>query len=124
MNPEKQRIAIAKAVGYKIVDSPTTAGFVRLQKPDGNPVCSVGEESRDNLWPSAIAGNWIPDYLNDLSAIHEAVETLRHKPGPGWFDFQKHLMDICGSTMNCIQATAAPRAEAFLKTLGLWTKEE
>lgn len=120
MNKEKQRIAIAVACGYKIVDSPKTAGFVRLQKPDGSPVCSVGEESRDNLWPSALSWNWIPDYLNSLDAVHEAVETLRHKDGPEWFDFQKHLMDICGSTMNCIQATAAQRAEAFLKTLGLW----
>ena len=124
MNQEKQRIAIAKAVGYKIIDSPTTAGFVRLQKPDGNPVCSVGEESRDNLWPSAIAWNWIPDYPNSLDAIHEAVETLRHKDGSEWFDYRVHLADICGSTGNCIQATAAQRAEAFLKTLGLWTEEE
>lgn len=60
----------------------------------------------------------------NLNAMHEAVETLRHKDGPEWFDFQKHLMDICGSTMNCIQATAAQRAESFLKTLGLWTEEE
>ena len=43
MTPEKQRIAIAKACGYKIIDSPAAEGFVRLQKPDGNPVCSVVE---------------------------------------------------------------------------------
>lgn len=120
MNQEKQRIAIAEAVGYKIIDSPTIAGFVQLQKPDGNPVCSVGEESRDNLWPSAIAWNWIPDYPNSLDAMHEAVEMLRHRPGPEWYDFEAHLSIICGSLMNCIQATAAQRAEAFLKTLGLW----
>jgi hypothetical protein len=26
----------------------------------------------------------------------------------------------CGSWMNCIQASAAQRAEVFLKTLNLW----
>ena len=46
MNKEKQRIAIAVACGYKIIDSPTAEGFVRLQKPDGNPVCSVGSAGR------------------------------------------------------------------------------
>ena len=111
MTPEKQRIAIAEACGYKIIDSPTTEGFVRLQKPDGNPVCSVGEESRDNIWPAAIAWNWIPDYLNDLNAMHEAVEVLRDKAGPEWYDFGNHLSITCGSLMNCIQATAAQRAK-------------
>lgn len=62
----------------------------------------------------------LPDYLNDLNAMHEAVETLRNLPGSEWFDFQQILKEECGSTMNCIQATAAQRAEAFLRTLNLW----
>ena len=103
MTPEKQRIAIAEVCGkgrYEPIVHELP--FVKWK--------------RDGVTCAAQP----PDYLNSLDAMHEAVETLRHKDGPEWFDFQAHLMDICGSTMNCIQATAAQRAEAFLKTLGLW----
>lgn len=124
MTAEKQRIAIAEACGYKIIDSPTTAWFVRLQKPDGNPVCSVGKESRDNIWPAAIAWNWIPDYLNDLNAMHEAE---RHIPLSKLHDYWNLLRKIDthprfqGAVVsNGISATAAHRAKAFIKALGLW----
>ena len=99
MKPEQQRIAIAEACGW-------------VESPYGK-WSNDGLILRDPLNP--------PDYLNDLNAMHEAVETLRGKDGPQWFDFQRILMTECGSWMNCIQASAAQRAEAFLKTLGLWT---
>ena len=130
MTPEKQRIAIAEACGYKIIDSPTAEGFVRLQKPDGNPVCSVGEESRDNIWPAAITWNWIPDYLNDLNAVHEAEKTL--DDGVLWRGYLNQLWEVVCPERNqmngldaatgllLVHATAAQRAEAFLKTLSLW----
>ncbi len=57
------------------------------------------------------------NYDNDLNAMHKAVETLRHRDGSEWWDFQHALARICGSTGNCIQATAAQRAEAFLETM-------
>lgn len=110
MNQEKQRIAIAEACGWE-------------QSPDGKKWRTPYKSSyrfRRKIGDQFYYTNEVPDYLNSLGAMHEAVETLRHKDGPEWFDFQKHLLDICGSTMNCIQATAAQRAEAFLKTLGLW----
>lgn len=109
MSQKKQRVAIAEAVGG--VFKPCACGF-----------CD-GEAHRWH-WPDGPITDDCPDYPNSLGDMYEAVETLRHKDGPEWFDFQKHLMDICGSTMNCIQATAAQRAESFLKTLGLWTEEE
>jgi hypothetical protein len=108
MNQEKQRIAIAEAVGG--VFKPCTCGF-----------CD-GEAHRWH-WPDGTITDDCPDYLNSLDAMHEAVETLRYRDGFEWFDFQKHLLDICGSVMNCIQATAEQRAEALLKTLRLWTEE-
>ncbi len=103
MKPEAQRIAIAKACGWILLPD----------RPSGlyNP---VGIDPSDGLTEH------IPDYLRDLNAMHGAVETLRGKNGPEWFDFQRILMIECGSWMNCIQASAAQRAEAFLKTLNLW----
>ena len=112
MNQEKQRIAIAEACGYSNCHWRGPADFREFV---GKRILEGGE-----IYP----GCRVPDYLNDLNAIHEAVETLRHKDGSEWWDFRVHLADICGSAGNCIQATAAQRAEAFLKTLGLWTEEE
>lgn len=107
MKPEEQRIAIAEACGWRFVydytynlDSPPE--FTTIS-PEGRRFC----------------GHY-PDYLNSLDAMHGAVETLRGKTGPEWFDFQRLLMIECGSWMNCIQARAALRAEVFLKTLSLW----
>lgn len=100
MTPEAQRIAIAEVCGWG-------------RSPTG-------------WWKHGLDGSFVgksellPDYLNDLNAMHEAVETLRNLPGSEWFDFQQILKEECGSTMNCIQATAAQRAEAFLRTLNLW----
>jgi hypothetical protein len=99
MKPEAQRIAIAKACGWTKF-TPETVQYTARRS--------------DGKWGP------IPDYLNDLNAMHEAIETLRGKDGPQWFDFQRTLMIECGSWMNCIQASAAQRAEAFLKTLNLW----
>jgi hypothetical protein len=74
----------------------------------------------------------LPDYLNDLNAMHAAWHTLdsRHKR----FAFHEHLrrkvladgghkastsadVECC-----CENATAAQRAEAFLRCLNLWTE--
>lgn len=105
MKPEAQRIAIAEACGWITVKN-GTEGFAPSDRKI-NTLCDIYDP--------------LPQYLNDLNAMHEAVETLRGKDGPQWFDFQRLLMIECGSWMNCIQASAAQRAEAFLKTLGLWT---
>ena len=53
----------------------------------------------------------MPDYLNDLNAMHEAEKVLNDHQ---WDDYICQLGHAMG-------ATAAQRAEAFLKTLNLWT---
>jgi hypothetical protein len=106
MSPEKQQMAIAKACGIVTSDQwgplyKTAFGLVRD----------------------------CPDYLNDLNAMHEAEKTLKDncKEGDYWF----FLRDILGFPeaegdwdrhyfFSAIHATAAQRAEAFLKTLNLW----
>ncbi len=64
----------------------------------------------------------VPDYVNSLDAIHEA-EMSRVDLEDGHFVtlFREHLHTILGHDGTlAIHATAAQRAEAFLKTLGLW----
>lgn len=61
------------------------------------------------------------DYLNDLNAMHEAEKTLFPKHEAKW---AMTMSEVCGHSWRIIYtATAAQRAEAFLKTLGLWEEE-
>ena len=64
----------------------------------------------------------LPDYLSDLNAMHEAEQKMEY-----WDGYISNLKFICGdpqsegySTHKAYRATAAQRAEAFLKTLNLW----
>lgn len=93
MSPQAQRIAIAKACGWK-----------------------------DEI---VKAFHGLPDYLNDLNAMHEAEKLLTQ-----WEELVSYhsWLGYCGgnSTIevhNCIHATAAQRAEAFLRTIGKWEEE-
>jgi hypothetical protein len=58
----------------------------------------------------------LPDYVKDLNAMHEAEEEL----GSYIPDFLKYLNILKEINSMSVRATAAQRAEAFLKTLKLW----
>jgi hypothetical protein len=110
MTPEAQRIAIAEACGWRLWSS-----FNGLWAP---PNCVV--EYDTDAYP-------LPDYLNDLNAMHEAEESLTVSQ---YQIFSDYLYDIaCGEQVRSgkwkwLSATAAQRAEAFLRTLNLWTDEQ
>jgi hypothetical protein len=62
----------------------------------------------------------LPDYFNDLNAMHEAEKVLWHEANntaPRWLEYRKHLYAISDDVCH---ATAAQRVEAFGKTLNLW----
>jgi hypothetical protein len=70
--------------------------------------------------------NKLPDYLNDLNAMHEAEKTLTDEQYEKYrqavvrinFDSTSPVRVMCPIT-----ATAAQRAEAFLKTIGKWQEQ-
>ena len=99
MNPEQQRIAIAEACGWFHMDSCWHFPNGAKATADGGP---------DN----------VPDYLNDLNAMHEAENMLESNQEQSYFEL---LHDIAGN-LTFYRATAAQRAEAFLKTLNLWNQ--
>ena len=92
MSPDSQRIAIAGACGH-------------------------GDYSTQmNGWhDNQIHG--LPDYLNDLNAMHEAEKVLTL---PERRKYRKTLLGHCEPASIAIHATAAQRAEAFLLTIGKW----
>lgn len=111
MNREAQRIAIAKACGWY---------------PNGHV-----------SWIHAVHGHKtgrdatsaLPDYLNDLNAMHEAEKKLSREDFFKYCDELSHVLDrvhLRGEPLNGydawrIHTPAIHRAEAFLRTLNLWT---
>jgi hypothetical protein len=82
--------------------------------------CGWKEEEFGPSWYQSYTK--MPDYCNDLNAMHEAEKVLR-KPMKG-----SDTDTIIGDRMHkyaeligyAFDASASQRAEAFLKTLGKW----
>lgn len=105
MSPDSQRIAIAEACGWKHI------AFKRgwIKAGDGETQCVI------------------PDYLNNLNAMHEAEATMNLTDK---YQYGKAIckimnidtdggLDVVDIYYVC-HATAAQRAEAFLRTIGKW----
>ncbi len=60
------------------------------------------------------------DYLKDLNAMHEAEKVLN--ASTQWSRYECELDNIVfrDATIKMWKATAAQRAEAFLRTIGKW----
>lgn len=125
MKPEAQRIAIAEACGWKIKSSVIKDGWC-LHKLDGTLWTSFWDSPTVNgLWEQCIDS--IPNYLSDLNAMHEAEKVLTLEQQGA---YTKHLKETCKRSgvwaaesliLNWFwHATAAQRAEAFLRTIGKW----
>jgi hypothetical protein len=102
---EQINIAIAEACGWKFIpeyyhgeDQPPEFTTVT---PDGRHLCG-----------------YYPDYLNDLNAMHEAEKILTAQQRRSYVNCIFNLpVSECESNTF---ATAAQRAEAFLRTIGKW----
>lgn len=119
MSPEAQRIAIAEACGWKLVDDKTTG-----RRPGVS-----------DLFYKRFGNERVPDFLNDLNAMHEAEKVLT---GPTddeesqRYKYSANLVFVCGDHQEPVDvwywehitATAAQRAEAFLRTIGKWQELE
>jgi len=134
MNSDLQRIAIAEACGWVWVawggsPNPTPVEIQKLYAfAWDHPVHGRVGGTRD-----------LPDYLNSLDAMNVAEKILTDEQyfgAPGsWsshdddFSFNGWLDRIVGNStpvdrpVRYKSATAAQRAEAFLKTLNLWKNE-
>ncbi len=112
MTPTEQRIAIAEACGEDIPRlSACCAASSEMDEYDICPVChdhTVFEPDAESL----------PDYLTDLNAMHEAERGLPHEGIKRIY--VDHLVCLMKPGEFTVMAPAAQRAEAFLRTLGLW----
>jgi hypothetical protein len=109
------QIAIAEACGWKY--DPTAAPDMKYV----GIMCRI--RPGNNAWQT----EKVPDYLNDLNAMHEAEKVLTDEQ---YIDYANRLSEAAYHlahglphvviTRNTVSPAAAQRAEAFLKALNLW----
>ena len=110
MTPEQQRIAIAEACGWTARED--IENFWRAVDASGNMTHELWM-SESNVWAAGI-----PNYLNDLNAMHDAEKVLK---GGMRSTYDAELTLIYLRDYNFIwESTATQRAEAFLRTIGKW----
>ena len=99
MKPELQRIRIAEACGWHC----NQFGLWGIDFADG------------------VSGS-PPDYLNDLNAMHEAEKVLTAEQRRSYVNriFNLPVSECESNTF----ATAAQRAEAFLRAIGKWEDKQ
>ena len=118
MTPEQKRIAIAEACGWRNIEC-----YSDNAGPDilsGEPPPTYKRHKHDSK---------VPDYLNDLNAMHEAVMLILNIAGQR-DRYKTHLRDVVHRaapylsagriSFLCLNATATQCAEAFGLTLELW----
>jgi len=120
MTPEKQRIAIAEACGW------TEVKRFQIQNGPEHPWFIQGKTPTS--WKGKDVRPWLPDFLNDLNAMHEAERALKDAECEIYMDTLTETsggdVDMGTASFCGYFATAAQRAEAFLRTLGLWEESK
>ncbi len=101
---EQKRIKIAEACGWRIVQA--NVHTMHVWEPGAESPARLGLNLENKL----------PNYLNDLNAMHEAEKFLEvHQQ-----KVYAQLVSDNTCTMFKLHASAAVRAEAFGQTLNLW----
>lgn len=127
MKPEEQRIAIAEALNWRWWSYYDGSGteFHFLHSPHYTEEMGKRQQGKIIDRPDdylRFSGD-TPDYLKDLNACHEMEKALSSRQ---WAAYEYTLEDLSGATVegvrNLLHATAAQRAEAFLRAIGKWTE--
>jgi hypothetical protein len=123
MNPIQQRIAIAEACGWvpEYAHIPTWNAAINDLKGGYLPVLTLLFRRKEKCFKIEN----LPDYLNDLNAMHEAEKMMTEDQ---WLSYTINVLMaakdgtfVIDRNMKTIaHATAAQRAEAFLRTIGKW----
>lgn len=140
MNRDEKRVALAKLDGWEEV----------TENEDGTEVGYVHQDIGFAIYPDREGVNGLPDYLNDLNAIHRifpkldgdqqwkfirillkldaAFEQLNKQDASRFNDREKWVEDYMHQIgwdevwSYIVLATPEHLADAILKTLNLWTE--
>jgi len=109
MTTQEINIAISEACGWK-------------RERVSDDFCGTTFEAWKRDGKRLIAAQALPDYCHDLNAMHEAEPVLFKHNLNSWQAYTDWLNAVCDYPIY--RATARQRAEAFLKTKGLWKEEK
>ena len=117
MNSDKQRIAIAEFCGWKEIGK---SGIYQNVSKGVNGCMPNGEVHKKRIKMKLPGANsfLVPDYLNDLNAMHKAEHHLSMNMQDTYMEYITDITGIKG--WGVCHALAEVRAEAFLKTIGKW----
>jgi hypothetical protein len=101
MSDEQINIAIAEVCGWIIIKA-CDGSLIGKPKNEQGPM------------------DEIPDYCNDLNAMHEAEKILSDESHADYACELVKTIRRNGEWFESVSATAAQRAEAFLKTINKW----
>ena len=127
MTEQDQRIVIAEACGWT---------FNHQRKTATAPLNACWKDKQTSIdWAKnspkpwdcfANYDDWLPDYLHDLNAMHEAENWLLDGPLTDTLgiNYWNNLWFVAKDPHNTLRsignATATQRAEAVLRTIGKW----
>lgn len=120
MNVIKQTVAIAEYCGYQNVVPVSWPSDEESDEDSdllvwGDVPIALREATLREVGSTRIE---VPYYPNNLNAMHEAENTL--KDTIAWHSYWQMLVLVCEPSKEYWRATAAQRAEAFLRTIGKW----
>jgi hypothetical protein len=128
MTQEQKRIKLAEAAGWKPDDDGAGLNTWEASYCGSRLYGLKPRFGAEGIVVSYIVDCLVPDYFNDLNAVHELEQQTWSKKWNLRDDFCDHLALIIdpvhgytGLTVNdALQATSAQRSEALGLTLNLW----
>ena len=109
MDKNKQKIAIAEHCGWKYLPK-DSYGIQWVTPPKGT-------QPKKYVPSAPFAPSDVPDYCNDLNAMHEAIMTLSNRQLD---DLHTWISDtMTGTDKYMWLLTPQQYAEAFLRTIGV-----
>lgn len=122
MSPDAQRVAIAEVCGWQKIQRPLSDQEGEI--PGHFEIRWYHPKIHTSIYPLYALPKEPPAYLTDLNAMHEAEKVLteaqqkdyahRLHPTP------RRPYEFLSDDFDMLHATAAQRAEAFLRCLGKW----
>ena len=110
MTNHQINIAIAEACGWTECEHVESLGLCKGKHENALPQYPTGHSQ-------------LPDYCNDLNAMHEAEEVFSTWRFWDYADILNRLVPNDMGKDSYIRASARQRAEAFVKTLGKWEEQ-
>lgn len=112
MTDEQINIAIAEACGWTEIQE---------GDPWGTLIGKPNRRIHRDPWHGTEDLFEIPDYCNDLNAMHEAEKTLNQHQSRVYSDYlNESPQSVTWISCYVFHQTARQRAESFLKAIGKW----